>query len=895
MFQPRSPFPIVCAALALLTALPMFGQTRFGPPSGGTISGTVRNASGDTMPGATITIINQETGVTRVARSGANGAYSVTGLGPGLYAVSADLPGIGKATERNRRLAAEGTLTVDLTLEVRVSEEVTVTATKREETIHNIPFSVAAPTEDVLRERGVENVEQVAANVASFTVQNLGPGQSQIAIRGVSSGQIARDQPGVKESVGVYLDESVISLSLFTPDLDLFDLSRVEVLRGSQGTLFGSGSLGGTVRYITNQPELGATRVFGELTGSTISGGNQGGNIKAGFNAPLGDTAALRVVGFYDRLAGWMDAVQPDLSVKKNVNTGDRYGFRASVQIAPNDRLTLTPRFVYQKVEMDGWNRIDIYNILANPFTTTRPQVTLGDRKLFTQINEPFTDKFYLGDLTAKYNFGNVVLTSITSYTNRDILVVRDATALTGSITGGSIGLPANIYTLNAPLDDATKAKAWTEELRLSGGQDRFFWILGGFYADSKRDYGQNLLVTGFEDTAAADGLPPSTWGPMGTRGLRAPKDSLFFSDLHYHLKQYAAFAEATFAATDRLKLTGGLRYYHFDENKDQIFDGIFAQDNTGISLVSQPGSTSANGVAPRLIATYKATDATNLNVQIAKGFRLGGINDPLNVPLCTPQDLVTFGGRESWKDETAWNYEIGSKSRIMGGRGSFNVSAFYVDIRDLQVTVTAGSCSSRLIFNVPKARSVGAELEFAAAPDNHFDFAVSAGYNDSTLRSTVTSTDAMGNVSVVSGIQSGERLPSVPKFQAALAATYQTPITPEVRGYLTGNYTHVGSRFTQVGDDQLGVLDLNSFAPHTIGGPLTQSTFTYNPELPAYDIVNLRLGARFSNFDVALFANNVTDERAFLALDRERGTRARIGYLTNQPRTFGITTRLDF
>jgi len=889
MIQPRSPFPIVVAALALLTALPLFGQT------GGTINGTVRNASGDTMPAATITVINQETGVTRVGRSGANGAYSVSGLGPGLYAVTADLPGIGKATERNRRLTADGTLTVDLTLEVRIAEEVTVTATKREETIHDIPFSVAAPTENVLRERGVENVEQVAANVASFAVQNLGPGQSQIAIRGVSSGQIARDQPGVKESVGVYLDESVISLSLFTPDLDLFDISRVEVLRGSQGTLFGSGSLGGTVRYITNQPELGATRFFGELTGSTISGGNQGGNVKAGFNAPLGSNAALRVTGYYDRLAGWMDAVQPDLSVKKNVNTGDRYGVRASVEIAPSDQLTITPRFVYQKLKMDGWNRIDIFNILANPYTTTRPAVTLGDRKLFTQIDEPFNDKFLLGDLNVKYNFGDVVLTSITSYTHRDIDVLRDATALTASITGGSIGLPANLYTINAPLDDATKAKAWTEELRLSGGQDRILWLLGGFYADSKRDYGQNLLVAGFEDTAVADGIPRTTWGPLGTRGLRAPKDSLFFSDLHYHLKQYAAFGEATFAATDRLKLTGGLRYYHFKEDKDQIFDGIFGNDNNGVSLVSQPGSTSADGVAPRLLATYKVSDATNLNAQIAKGFRLGGINDPLNVPLCTAQDLVTFGHRESWKDETAWNYEIGSKSRIMGGRGSINLSAFYVDIRDLQVTVTAGSCSSRLIFNVPKARSAGAELEFALAPDNHFDFAISGGYNDSTLRSTLTSTDAMGNVSVVSGIESGKRLPSVPKFQAALAATYQQPITPEFNGYLTGNYTHVGSRFTQVGDDLLGTLNLNSFGAHTIGGPLTQSTFHYNPELPAYDIVNLRLGVRHANWDVALFANNVTDERAFLALDRERGTRARIGYLTNQPRTFGITTRVDF
>ena len=130
-----------------------------------------------------------------------------------------------------------------------------------------------------------------------------------------------------------------------------------------------------------------------------------------------------------------------------------------------------------------------------------------------------------------------------------------------------------------------------------------------------------------------------------------------------------------------------------------------------------------------------RSSDNTNLNAQVSKGFRLGGINDPLNVPLCTPEDLVTFGGRDTWKDETAWNYEVGSKSRIMGGRGSFNVSAFYMDINDLQATVTAGSCSSRVIFNVPKARSTGVEVEFAVAPNEHFDFAISASYNDSKLQ----------------------------------------------------------------------------------------------------------------------------------------------------------------
>jgi iron complex outermembrane receptor protein len=865
---------ILCAALAVW-ASPVLGQ-------GASISGVVRNASGDPMPGATVTVINQETGSSRGTRSGANGAYSVTGLVPGLYAVSADLPGFGRSGRKEVRLAGEETATVDFALDLKIAEEVTVTAMKREgeDTVFNTPVSIAAPTEEVLRERGAETIEAVAANVAGFAVQNLGPGQSQVSLRGVSSGQIARDQPGPKEEVGEYLDESVISFLLFTPDISLFDMDRIEVLRGPQGTLFGSGSLGGTVRYVTNQPELGVTRYFAELTGSTVSDGNQGGSVKAGFNAPLGSTAAIRVAGYYDRFAGYQDAVQPDGSVDEDVNTGDRFGGRVAVTIAPSDSVTITPRFVYQKVEADGWNRTDIYNILANPFTTTRPPVDLGERQLFTQIPEPYTDEFWLADLKFNVNFGDVTLTSITSYTDRDIDVVRDAGALTSSITREVLGVPEAVYTIDAPLDDVTKAHGWTEELRFSGGRDRFRWVAGGFYADSSKTYAQDLIVTGF---TAATGIP--------SQGLRAPTDHLFFSDLSYDTQQWALFGEGTFSVTEKFDVTGGVRYYNFTDDKQQIFDGLFGNDNNGTSLVSQPGTTEADGFAPRFIASYKVTENTILNTQVSKGFRLGGINDPLNVPLCTAQDLVVFGGRPGFKDETAWNYEIGSKSRLGGGRGLFSVSAFYVDIKDLQVVVTAGSCSSRLVFSVPKARSVGGEVEFALAASDHLDFAVSAGYNDSEIRSDVRD----GTGAIVSGIETGKRLPSVPKFQFAGTATYQQPISDQFQGYVTAAYQHVGSRFTQVGDDLLGTLDLNSFGANNIGGPFTQSTFTYNPELPAYDIVNLRLGVRHGVFDIAVFANNLFDERALLALDRERGTRARIGFLVNQPRTIGVSTRLDF
>lgn len=764
----------------------------------------------------------------------------------------------------------------------KVSEEVVVTARKREETVQEVPISVAAPTESDLRDRGAETLEDVSTNVAGFTVQNLGPGQSQVAMRGVSAGQIVRDQPGVKEQVGVYLDESVISMSLFTPDVDLFDLSRVEVLRGPQGTLFGSGSLSGTVRYITNQPKLNTSESIGDFSVSSIEDGSVGGSAKAAVNVPFGEKAAMRVAAYYTRYGGYMDAVQPDLHVNKDVNDGDRIGARVGFLFKPNEKLSITPRLVYQKVEMNGWNRIDVFNILGNPYTTTRPAVELGGRRQFTQIEEPFNDKFFLGDLNINFDFGRgLSLTSITSYTDRDVDVIRDAGALTSSITGGSIGLPENVYTLDSPLDDATQAKGFTQEVRLAGNAAKLQWVTGVFYAQTDRDYGQSLDVAGFETLT---GIP--TTGHFG-----AGRDILYFSDLSYNFDQTALFGEATYAATDRLDLTGGLRYYNFSEDRVQTFDGIFADAGTS------RGSTDADGIAPRVMASFKMTPNTRLNAQISKGFRLGGINDPINVPLCTAADLVTFGGRDKWKDETLWNYEVGSKSEIAGGKGSLNASAYYMDISDLQATVTAGSCSSRLIFNVPKARTVGQEVEFQIAPSPAFDFAIAASHNDSKIRSTVTSTDASGNVSVVAGIKSGARMPTVPEFQLTSAATAHFHTTGTWAGYATGVYQHVGDRYTQIADQApgFGTVNLLSFDPHNIGGPYTQNTFTFNPKLPAYDIVNLRLGVLKNRWDVALFANNVTDERAYLALDQERGTRARVGYLTNQPRTFGISTRVNF
>jgi iron complex outermembrane receptor protein len=671
----------------------------------------------------------------------------------------------------------------------------------------------------------------------------------------------------------------VISLSLFTPDIDLFDMNRVEVLRGPQGTLFGSGSLSGTVRYISNAPEVGVQTTVAQFGFEGLTDGGFGGDAKVATNVPLGDTSAMRFTGYYKQFGGYMDAIQPG-RVNDDVNSGDRVGARLAFRFEPTERWKITPRIFFQEVDMDGWNRNDDFNILANPFTTTRPAVNLGSRQLFTQIKEPTTDEFLLVDLDIQYDWDELSFKSITSFTDRDVLVVRDAGALTSSITGGSQGFGPDVYTIDAPLDDATTAEVLTQEFRLSGESSKAVWVTGLFYSTIERDYGQSLFIDGYEDLT---GIP--TAGDFG-----AGRDVLFFSDLQYEFDQVALFGELTYSVSDTVDVTGGLRWYDFEEDRVQTFDGIFAAPGTTF------GSTTASGVVPRVIVSWAASENVTLNAQVSEGFRLGGINDPLNIPLCTPEDLATFGGQDEWDDETLWNYEVGAKSTVMGGRGTLNASLFYQDISDLQATVTAGSCSSRVIFNVPEASSSGVELEWAAQTSDHFDFAISTSYINAELDSTLTSTDPLGNVSIVAGIEKGNRLPTVPEFQLAAAGNYQWLMQNNWLGYVTATFQHVGSRFTQIGDqaDGFGTVDLLSFEPNTIGGPLTQDTFRFNPEMPAYNLLNLRVGVSDEKWDVAFFINNVTDEEARLALDQERGTRARVGYLVNQPRAIGVSARVN-
>lgn len=761
-------------------------------------------------------------------------------------------------------------------------EEVLVTATKREASVQDLPFSINAMSEKDIQRTGSTNMEELSRNVAGLTIQNLGPGQSQVAIRGVSAGQVVRDQPGVKEQVGVYLDETVISVSLFTPDLDLYDLNRVETLRGPQGTLFGSGSVGGTIRMITNQPTFDGISGSFEANLHTVTDGEEGGHIKGAVNLPLGDNVALRAVGYTTEYAGYIDALGEGGSKKEDVNGGNRSGGRLALAWQATDNLLITPRVVYQEIEADGFNRQEEYNLYANPYTTTRPAIQLDEREQYLLLDEKFEDETMIADLVVNWSLGSLDLTYAGSYTDREILVSRDASALSGSV-GVDVGFDDAGVLLPSNLRDTTNLEQVTHEFRIASAYDSsVHWVAGVFYSDVEREYNQRLPTPGHDDATRRSGALGGT-DPSETMNGFPGIDSPYNASIPYDIKQLAVFGEGTWDATERLHLTLGGRWYDFEEERTFTSGGWFANGDFSVD------DTDSDGFNPRVMASYDIDDNMSINAQASQGFRLGGVNDPLNASLCEGSDLETFGSFQQYDDETLWNYEIGFKSMFEGIQ--FNAAVFYTDIEDLQTTLDAGSCSSRVVFNVEEAHTAGIEWEMTAYPMNNLLLTFNGSWIEAEFDSTVT--DSTGGV--LAGIEEGNRLASVPELQLSASATYNfvTRLFNSNEMYISGLIQHVGDRYTQPSDQVDGAGDFQSGLPY--GGATGNEVTRMDLELDAYEQINLNAGILWDTWEAVLYVNNVTDENANLSFDRERGGRARLSYRTNQPRTVGLTVRKVF
>lgn len=768
--------------------------------------------------------------------------------------------------------------------DVQQLQEVVVTATRRDSSIMDVPFSVNVQSEQDIQRLNTFNLEDLSRNVAGLAIQNLGPGQSVVNIRGVSSGQIVRDQPGVKEQVGIYLDDTPISLSLFTPDIDLYDVSRVETLRGPQGTLFGSGSIGGTVRYITNQPQLNVNEAKAQLDLNTIDGGSNGGHFKTAFNAPVGEKAAVRVVTYGTQYPGFIDALREGGGVNNDVNDGDRWGGRIAFLWQPTSKLSVTPRILYQNIDMGGFNREEVFNLFANPSTTTRTPVQLGRRQQFLLLNETFEDETMILDNVIKWNFDNLLeATYVVSYTKRDLLVSRDASALAGSVNV-DIGFPMGDVNLPSNLRDTTDLEKMTHELRFSSNNDSAFqWLAGVFYSDSNRAYSQRLPTPGWDSVYEAGG---SVIGRLDQahNGFDTT-DSPYVSDLTYDLRQVAVFGEATYTFFNRLGLTAGVRWYDWKEDKTFKSGGVFSNS----AAQNQNVTVSSDGFAPRFMVSYDVTDQVAVNAQASRGFRLGGVNDPLNQALCGA-DYDTYRGYQRFKDETLWNYEVGVKSSFR--KVTLNGSFFYTDIDNLGVNVDAGGCSSRVTISVPESHTLGGELELSVQPVDSLLVTFAGSYVEAEFDSTITTNPDDGTVVV--GIKDGNRIPSVPDWQLSASATYTLPGVLRAReSYVSTSWQFVGERITQSGDQAPGAGSFAHRLPYAgmTGEEVTDVDLTLNP----YHLLNLSTGLVYDSWEFMFYVRNVADENPKLSFDRERGGRARLAYRVGQPRTFGLLTRIYF
>jgi outer membrane receptor protein involved in Fe transport len=766
-------------------------------------------------------------------------------------------------------------------------EEITVTATKREATIQDVPFSINAQTAEDIQRTGATDIEELSRNVAGLTVQNLGPGQSQVAIRGVSAGQIVRDQPGVKEQVGVYLDESVISLSLFTPDFDLYDLNRVETLRGPQGTLFGSGSVGGTIRYITNKPDRDAFQGDVELNLNNVTDGETGGHVKGMLNLPLGEggNAALRLVGYTTEYAGFVDARLESGGWKSDVNSGNRTGIRATLDFDVGENVTITPRVIYQETEADGFARRDAYNLFANPYTdpNLREPIQLGGRQQHLLLDEGFSDETLLMDVVFEAALETFDFTFVGSQMERDIVVSRDASALSGSVTvspfADLFGFPLSTATIPSNLVDTTDLTQSTFEARISSNTDgKFDWLVGMFHSDLERGYTQRLPTPGYD--AIVDTYIGAGTADAVSNGV-APVDSPYAANLPYDIQQFAVFGEATYHVSETLRITAGGRWYDFEEERIFWSGGIFSNGDGPFT-----DNTSSDGFTPRVLASWDFNDSTTFNAQASQGFRLGGVNDPLNEALCTPDDVITYGGRPLYDDEKMWNYEAGMKSQF-GNGVTLNAAVFYSDIEDLQVTFDAGTCSSRVVFNVADAHTAGVEFELSATPTDQFFVSLAGSILESEFDSAIA--DPSGDP--LNGVEDGNRLASVPEIQLAATGEYVFDLDwfGGTQGFINGTVHHVGDRITQPGDQVPGAGDFPAYA---YDGATGTEVTSLDLILDAYTIINLSAGIEADEWSATLYIHNVGDEEADLSFNRERGGLARTAFFVNRPRTIGLTFR---
>ena len=557
-------------------------------------------------------------------------------------------------------------------------EAIVVTAQKRPQVLLDVPQSVSVISGESLENMHAQRLSDYLTRIPSANVVENQPGNSRIVLRGINTG-------GVGATVATYIDEApfgsataLANGAVLTPDIDPFDLSRVEVLRGPQGTLYGANSLGGLVKFVTVAPDPNAFGGAGELGIEDVAHGDLGWWGRAGFNIPVSEIAAFRVSGFYRRDPGFID----DPNFGSDVNDGKTYGGRVSFLVRPTDRLTVRASAHLENIRSNGTNEVDL-----DPDTLEPVGGSLEQSRL---LNQPNNIDYRIYNGTIDYDFGRIALVSSTSYGTLDQSATIDGS---GALAPG-VGL-----------DQGMTQRRFTQEVRLaSTGQQRFEWTVGGFYTHEKNRLGQDVY---FFDLATGEPLP----------GL----DGLIVVDLPSRYSEYAAFANATWHISPKFDLTGGARYSHNHQSDVQNTSGPLAGGDKSFEGESSDGVVTY-AVAP----TFKPNDNTRIYARIAKGYRPGGPN----AVSPTAEDAVP----RHFDPDTTTNYEIGLKTHTADNLFSLDIAAFRIDWDDIQLLVQIGEFGVNI--NGGSARSTGVELTAGFNPTRNLSFFANGSYVDARLTS---------------------------------------------------------------------------------------------------------------------------------------------------------------
>jgi iron complex outermembrane recepter protein len=762
-----------------------------------------------------------------------------------------------QAQESTQSQASAGTL-----------QEIVVTAQKREEKLHDVPMGVTAITSDDLQKQQLVSLDDLASKVPGLSLTDIQPGVTRLSLRGQNVG-------GVGSTVTTYVDDTPFGSSNalangfgFTGDFDTWDLQRVEVLRGPQGTLYGAGSEGGLLKYVTNPPDPTKFAAAVQGGGEDVAHGEGAGSGKGMINLPIGDLAAFRLSGYYEGLPGYVD--DPSLG-EKNINQGYRAGVRAALLVNFTDNLSIRLNAFGQDLHTDGTPYTDVVGAgnlqLTPPANQLEPQNGNFNQQRF--INEPTSFDYRIYSGTLNWNIGWGTFTSITSYGTTDENGLSDATSTAAAPGTGPTGTFGDVVTTLLPLvappppgatsvaglaeTEAINIKKWTQEFRLSSSAGQTLeWQVGAFYTHESSTLAQTLPLF-YIPTQVYVPLPQALGGPSLEN---AALDALY--------REWAGFAEVTYHFSPQWDLALGGRWSENKQSADEALTGVEAASPPNPPTITSGDSTDTDAtysIAPR----WHVSSDTMVYGRIASGYRPGGPNDlPLNAPASIP--------REYQADKTT-NYEVGVRSDLLDKRLSVDVAAFLVDWKKIQLfeqIQVAGQPPFGINANGGTARTKGLEWTLALTPVTGLTFTLTGAYVDAYL--TAAAPDAGGN--------DGDQLPYVPKWSTSLDGAYTWRAFSDYNAFTGASWSYVGSRFNDF-----------SAIPGATGALAPEP----RPDLPSYNSVDLRAGLENARWTFELYCKNVGDTRG-IAYYVNGGTPNYGGAVSYvQPRTLGALVTARF